>query len=44
MWGCFDNCVGVLGIYVLACTVFYIVCSVVYCLVYAYLFVSSVLV
>ena len=45
MWGCFDNCVGVLVICVF--TVFCIVCTVfLYCFVYVYLFlfVLSVLV
>ena len=37
MWGCFDNCVGVLVICVLVNTVFCIVCTVsLYCFVYIY--------
>jgi len=49
MWGggCFDNCVGVLVIFVLVFTVFCIVCIVfLYCFidVYLFLFVLSVLV
>jgi len=45
--GCFDNCVGVLVIFVLVFTVFCIVCIVfLYCFidVYLFLFVLSVLV
>ena len=39
MCGCFDNCVGVLLICVLAFKVFCIVCTVfLYCFVYVYLF------
>jgi hypothetical protein len=39
MWGCFDNCVGVLAICVLVFTVFGIVCTVfLYCCFYVYLF------
>jgi len=39
MCGCFDNCVGVVVIYVLAFTVFCIVCTLFwYCFVYVYLF------
>ena len=39
MWGCFDNCVGVLAICVLVFTVYCIVCTVfLYCFVYVYLF------
>ena len=48
MWGCFDNCVGVLVICLLVytCTVFHIVCTVfLYCFVYVcLLFILSVLV
>ena len=47
MCGCFDNCVGVLGICVLVFAVFCIVCTVfLYCFIYVYLFlfVLSVLV
>jgi hypothetical protein len=37
--GCFDNCVGVLVIYVKVFAVFCIVCTVfLYCFVYVYLF------
>jgi len=37
--GCFDNCVGVLGICVSVFTAFCIVCTVfLYCFVYVYLF------
>ena len=32
MWACFDNCVGVLVIYVLVFTVFRIVCTVLFLL------------
>jgi hypothetical protein len=39
IWGCFDNCEGVLVIRVLVFTVFCFVCTVfLYCFVYAYLF------
>jgi len=39
MCGCFDNCMGVLVIWVLLFTVFFIVGTVfLYCFVYAYLF------
>jgi len=39
MWGCFDNCVGVLVTRVLVFTVFCIVCTVfLYCFFYVYLF------
>jgi hypothetical protein len=47
MWGCVDNCVGVLVISVLVFAVFCIDCTVLlYCFVYVYLFlfVLSVLV
>jgi len=41
LWGCFDNCVGVLLICILVFTVFCIVCTVFfYCLVCVYLFLS----
>ena len=37
MWGCFDNCVGVLIICILVFTVFCIVCTVfLYCFLYVY--------
>jgi hypothetical protein len=42
MYGCFDNCVGVLVICVLVFIVFCIVCSVfLYCFVYVYLFLGT---
>jgi len=45
MWGCLDNCLGVLVIYVLVFTAFYIVFTVfLYFYVYLFLFVLSVLV
>ena len=41
IWGCLDNCVGVLVICVLVFTVFCIVCTVfLYRFVYVYLFIS----
>ena len=38
MWGCIDNCVGVLVICVLVFTVFCIVCTVSFMYIYSYLF------
>ena len=41
MWGCFDNCVGVLVICVLVFTVFCVVCTVSFLNIYSYIFVCS---